>query len=276
MSNHIFISYSRKNSDFAKNLKEKLEAADVEVWTDESRLIPGEDWRESIDQAIRNALALIVVMTPTAEASKYVTYEWAFAWGIGVKIIPILLEPTSLHPRLEALQYLDFTHRSTHPWNKLTNLISELSKTVKDVPSVILSAITMLDSGSKGDRDAAINTLVESNHPVAFGNLIRNLNNHPLETVRRTVAQVLGQIGDSAVPALIKALDDQRPAMRQGAAEALGRIGDTAAVPALMEALGDQRPVVRQGAAEALGQIGDVRETAAEALERIKGLRRSV
>ncbi len=127
MSNHIFISYSRKDSEFAKDLKKRLEAADVEVWTDESRLVPGEDWRESIDQAIRDALALIVVITPTAEASKYVTYEWAFAWGIGVKIIPILLESTPLHPRLEALKYLDFTHRTLHPWDKLTNLISELS-----------------------------------------------------------------------------------------------------------------------------------------------------
>lgn len=124
--NHIFISYSHDDGDFAEVLKGELEVVQVKVWTDESRLVAGEDWREGIDQAIKDALALIVVMTPTAKASEYVTYEWAFAWGIGVKVIPVLLKPTSLHPRLEVLQYLDFTHRTMRPWNKLIDLISEL------------------------------------------------------------------------------------------------------------------------------------------------------
>jgi hypothetical protein len=29
-------------------------------------------------------------MTPDAKASEYVTYEWAFAWGAGVRVIPIM------------------------------------------------------------------------------------------------------------------------------------------------------------------------------------------
>ena len=260
MANHIFISYSRKDIDFAEDLKEKLEAADVKVWTDKSRLVPGEDWRESIDQAIRDSFALITVVTPTAKASEYVTYEWAFAWGIEMKVIPILLEHTPLHPRLETVQHFDFTHRTPHQWNELTELISELSKTAKtiskNVSPVIQSAITMLDSANKGDQEDAINTLVELNHPVAFRTLIWNLNHHALERVRQAIAQALKQIGDAAVPALIETLDDQRPDVRQEAIKLLEWIGD-GAVPVLIEALDDQRPDVREAAAETLRRIGD-------------------
>ena len=223
MANHIFISYSREDSDFAEDLKEKLEAADFEVWTDKSRLIPGEDWRESIDQAIRDALALIVVMTPTAEASKYVTYEWAFAWGIGVKIIPILFEPnTPLHPRLGTLEYLNFTHRTKYPWDDLINPIRKLPK--KD--PVIQDAIAKLDSSNKNDRENAIDTLVESKHQEALKALIWASTDHTLLPMRRAVAQALERIADAAVPALIEALGNQPLSVRQGAAEVLGRIRD--------------------------------------------------
>lgn len=56
------------------------------------------------------------------------TYEWTFALGVDVKVIPILLEPTPLHPRLEVLQHLDFSiHRSARPWDKLLALPKEVS-----------------------------------------------------------------------------------------------------------------------------------------------------
>src|SRR5215469_6030841 len=124
---HVFISYSHANGDFAEILRTRLEGSGLKVWTDEDRLLAGEDWRIGIDQAIRSACALIVVMTPPAKASEYVTYEWAFASGVGVKVIPILLEPTPLHPRLEVLQYLDFSIRPARQWDKLLALLKEVS-----------------------------------------------------------------------------------------------------------------------------------------------------
>jgi len=63
--------------------------------------------------------ALIAVMSVEARASGYVTYEWALAWGAGVRIIPIMLKETPLHSRLATLQYLDFTKRTARPWDRL-------------------------------------------------------------------------------------------------------------------------------------------------------------
>src|SRR6266567_3712535 len=96
----VFISYMHEDLDFAENVIRRLERAGFSTWADE-RLRAGEDWRTMIDLAIKNSFALIVVMTPEAKASEYVTYEWAFAWGMSIRVIPLMLRKTALHPRLE-------------------------------------------------------------------------------------------------------------------------------------------------------------------------------
>ena len=124
----VFISYKREDVDFAENVSSRLEREGFDVWAD-SKIAAGEEWRNAIDVAIGNSVALIVIMTPEAKASEYVTYEWAFAWGIGIKVIPIMLRPTTLHPRLEALQYLDFTNIKSRPWDKLIEEVRATSAT---------------------------------------------------------------------------------------------------------------------------------------------------
>jgi tetratricopeptide (TPR) repeat protein len=118
MDKHVFISYKHDDSDFAENLIQRVKGEGFTTWIDTDGLHPGDDWREGIDQAIRAAFALIVIMSPAAEASSYVTYEWAFAWGCGIKVIPVMYKKTELHPRLGSLQYLDFTN-SIRPWDRL-------------------------------------------------------------------------------------------------------------------------------------------------------------
>ncbi len=120
---HIFISYKSEDGDFADVLISKLEREGYSTWVDNDRINAGEDWRNNIDQAIKEAFSLIVIMSPEAKASEYVTYEWAFAWGARVKVIPVLFKPTELHPRLETLQYLDFTSRTSRPWDKLFKVL---------------------------------------------------------------------------------------------------------------------------------------------------------
>src|SRR5690349_1919376 len=108
---YVFISYSHTDAEFAENLKNRLEKAGFDkVWMDEERLRAGEDWREEIDDAIGQSFALILVVSPASKDSKYVMYEWSFAWGAHVKVIPLLLQDignNEIHPRLDKRQYLD-------------------------------------------------------------------------------------------------------------------------------------------------------------------------
>jgi hypothetical protein len=122
----VFISHSHNDADFAELLKLHLEKNKIECWMDNERLKIGQDWREEIDSGISKSKAIIVIMTPEARKSEYVTYEWAYAWGKGIKVFPIMLTQTSLHPRLESLQYMDFTNRVTRPYDELVERIKEI------------------------------------------------------------------------------------------------------------------------------------------------------
>jgi hypothetical protein len=122
---HVFICHDSVDGDFAELLKLRLDKEGYTGWIDTDRLRPGEDWRLEIDEAIRTAVAVIVIVTPEAKSSEYVTYEWSFAWGAGKKVIPLLLRATQLHPRLDALQYIDFTNRRGRPWQRLFEKLDE-------------------------------------------------------------------------------------------------------------------------------------------------------
>jgi hypothetical protein len=122
----FFISHSKADLDFAESLKLRLERAGYFAWFDAERLKAGVDWRQEIDEALRSASAVIVVMSPDARGSDYVTYEWSFAAGAGVPVVPLLLRNTALHPRLAELQYIDF--RQGRPWSVLLKTLGELAR----------------------------------------------------------------------------------------------------------------------------------------------------
>ena len=73
--------------------------------------------------------------------------------------------------------------------------------------------------------------------------------------VHKVAYEALGEIGESAVEPLIKALGDGNTS----AVRALGEIGDARAVEPLIGVLRDENWWVRSCAAEALGKIGDTR-----------------
>lgn len=123
---HIFISYSQVDTDFAEILLIKLGENGFTPWIDHKGVQAGDDWHQAIDDAIRVAKAILLILSPDSAQSPYVTYEWAFAYAIGVPLIPLLYRKADLHPKLETIQYLDFTHRLNRPWDKLISQLKTL------------------------------------------------------------------------------------------------------------------------------------------------------
>lgn len=121
----VFISYSKENAVFADLTMFKLDAEGINVWLDAGDLRGGEEWRSSIDKGIAQSDAMIVILTPASSASAYVTYEWGFALGMNKRVIPILQEDCEVHPRLEAIHYLDFRDHRSAPWDALASQIKD-------------------------------------------------------------------------------------------------------------------------------------------------------
>lgn len=124
----VFISYSSKDSDFAELMSFRLREKGFSVWLDKGDIHPGEDWRDEIEEGLSASNVLVAILSETAVASSYVTFEWAYALGKGAKVIPVILDKSKLHPRLESLQYFDFTNPRVRPWDQLVQEMSRVAK----------------------------------------------------------------------------------------------------------------------------------------------------
>lgn len=157
----VFISYSTKNDVFADLAMLKLNALGISAWLDAGALRAGEEWRSSIDRGITQSDAMIVILTPESCASSYVTYEWGFALGMKKKVIPILHEDCDVHPRMEAIQHLDFRDHRSAAWDLLASEIKVAQKhrnspeksigqmTPDDLKEIIASAVALASATSK-------------------------------------------------------------------------------------------------------------------------------
>ena len=109
----IFISYSRRDSEFADRLIHELEARGFDAWVDREDIRGGTAWRASISQAMRQCQAVIVVLSPRSAASENVAKELSLADHHKRPIIPISLEPCAIPAALEfqlaGLQIIEFT-----------------------------------------------------------------------------------------------------------------------------------------------------------------------
>jgi TIR domain-containing protein len=211
----VFISYDQSDSDFATVAKLELERAGYEVWLDRFRIRAGDDWRSEIDGGLASASALIAVMSPEAAMSQYVTYEWAFALGCGLTVIPLVLRPAEMHPRLATLQYLDFSNPRTRPWSQLLEILGGAEMAVRGgakhaEPKRELSALDRaelaIESINPEERWLGLETLGGSSDPRALDKL-KVLLEHPLRDVRVFAAtRVVDTDPAAALPALAEGL----------------------------------------------------------------------
>lgn len=105
----VFISYSRKDTDFVRKLAGDLEKAGYDVWWDLSDLRGGDDWVNTIPAAIASSQYVIVVLTPDATESEWVRKEYTQALSLRRKIIPILLKPGNVPFALNTINFVNFT-----------------------------------------------------------------------------------------------------------------------------------------------------------------------
>ena len=88
----VFICYSSADSEGAAAFYDMLVAHSVPAWMDRVDILPGENWQDSIDRAVRCCTHLVVLLSQNAVASDDVEAEWALAKDLGKTIVPVLIE----------------------------------------------------------------------------------------------------------------------------------------------------------------------------------------
>lgn len=100
----VFISYSRQDQSFVRQLFGALEVAGQDAWVDWEDIPLTTDWWSEIREGIEEAKAFIFVMTPASLSSQVCTLEVSLALQLHKRIIPVLPNPFDTNDALEKLK----------------------------------------------------------------------------------------------------------------------------------------------------------------------------
>ena len=91
--NDIFISYSRRNIDFARKIINRLMTYNKDVWIDwEGIPLSAPNWWEEIKAGIESADSFIFIISPDSMASVVCNMELDYALELGKRVIPIVYQ----------------------------------------------------------------------------------------------------------------------------------------------------------------------------------------
>ncbi len=86
----IFISYSQQDREFAERLYRELQRFNVRGFMDATDLSAGAEFSRQLREAIRNADALLVILSSSASKSRWVMAEIGLAETLGKPVLPVL------------------------------------------------------------------------------------------------------------------------------------------------------------------------------------------
>lgn len=123
---YIFISYSHHDSEIADRLAFDLRRKNFEVWVDVENIGPGKDWQAELEIGLKNAKAVILLVSNSALSSTWVTHEVSSLLNRGKLVIPVVVDDfdtSALPGQLERLKRLDFRSGYESSLTKLTNAL---------------------------------------------------------------------------------------------------------------------------------------------------------
>lgn len=111
--NTVFISYSRRDLNFVRQLLQGLKQQKIDPWLDLEDLPPAIPWKEEILQAVQCCNDFLFVISPESAVSEYCNLELNCALRHNKRLIPILCRHTDLkliHPAIAELNWIFFNN----------------------------------------------------------------------------------------------------------------------------------------------------------------------
>ena len=107
----VFISYSRKDIDFAKRLTAELQKSELDFWIDWEGIPSTVDWWREIEKGIEESDAFLFLISPDSAESKVCGQEIDHAVKNGKRLIPIVIreaDTNEVHSKLKSLNWIFF------------------------------------------------------------------------------------------------------------------------------------------------------------------------
>ena len=126
----VFVSYSRRDSEFVGRLAESIEDRGKEVWVDTEGIFDAEVFPDAIRRAIEQSDAFLFVITPAAVHSSYCENEVEYASELNKRIVPVLRTPVpdpELPSEIRDRNWIPFTDRDEYE-PSLQRLVAALDR----------------------------------------------------------------------------------------------------------------------------------------------------
>ncbi|WP_020521060.1 toll/interleukin-1 receptor domain-containing protein [Catelliglobosispora koreensis] len=160
----VFISYSRQDADYVRELVLFLRGHDLVVWVDDA-IATGDRFAEVLETQISQCSAFVPVLTPASAGSKWVRREISFADELAKPILPLLLAPCRRPIIVHDLDYEDVTGGGlpsakfvtslrlrlatpASPGSELRRLMARIEEAARDLGNV--EALEALAAGTAG------------------------------------------------------------------------------------------------------------------------------
>jgi len=111
LGTEVFVSYSRKDADFARQLNTALQEAGKTTWFDQESISTGVDFENEIFKGINSADNFLFVLSPDAVESEYCEREVNYASEQSKRFISVLhreVEPALMPQALRVINWIDF------------------------------------------------------------------------------------------------------------------------------------------------------------------------
>jgi tetratricopeptide (TPR) repeat protein len=129
MPGYVFISYAQADgAGFVDRLSRDLERNGIKVWVDKTRIAAGERFPQRIDAGLRDAWAVLAVLTPGAVVSTYVADEWHAAMDRLTPVLPLIALACEKPVRLSSIQHVDFQTEYEAPFKALVECLDRLDE----------------------------------------------------------------------------------------------------------------------------------------------------
>lgn len=153
----VFISYAREDIEAAKKVYASLKREKLEPWLDVESLLPGQNWKETIVQAIKESSFFLALLSSNSVTKRgFVQRELKIALDVldelppsNIYLIPIRLDDCrAAYPKLQEIQWVDLFPSYDDAISKILQVLLP-GRGSKNLPP---EAISFLSFGHKGEQ----------------------------------------------------------------------------------------------------------------------------
>lgn len=108
-SAQVYISYSRKDNEFARRLVDRFDREQINVWVDWKDIPAGSEWDKEIQQGIENSDVFVFLLSPDSLKSEINARELKIATDYNKRLLPVVvrdIEPRGIPMQIASINWI--------------------------------------------------------------------------------------------------------------------------------------------------------------------------